>query len=592
MRFTLHLAPPRSPLCLVAVLLALLSPLHAQTSPTKPPAKTASAPTTTTSAPTPGNFVDITQSSHVLFTARASHTSKKYLIETMGSGVALFDYDNDGRLDIFLVNGAPLSDPTPLATIPKKSGPEFWNRLFHQKPDGTFEDVTQKAGLAGIGYDMGVAVGDFDNDGFEDLYVTGVGGNRLYHNNGNGTFTDITQSSGTAGSGWSTSATWVDLDNDGLLDLVVLRYMAWDFNDIYCGEHREGHRAYCHPDTFKAVPPLVFHNDGNGHFTEVAAKLGLDRPGKGLGIAIADFDHDGKIDIAVANDSMPEFLYRNKGNNTFEEVGLLSEMAVDGDGRTFAGMGIDFQDYNNDGLPDLVITDLANEKYALFKNSGDTTFSYDSYVSGISGITMLHSGWGIRFLDYDNDGRKDLLIVQGHDLDNIHLDFPQLHYKEPMLLASNTGKNFVDVSAQSGDVFKQAWVGRGLAIGDIDNDGRLDAVVTTNDGPAYVLHNQTPTSNHWLNLLLIGHRSNRDAIGAEIKLTTPAGSQWVTVSTGGSYLSSSDKRAHFGLGSARQADTLQIRWPSGILQTLKNIPADQLLTINEPTPDPTPPSKP
>ena len=571
----------------VAVLLPLVAgltlSLQAQTpSPAAPSARAASS-----SKPTPGDFVDITQSSHVLFNGEASHTSKKYLIETMGSGVALFDYDNDGRLDIFLANGAPLSDPTPLGTIPQKTGPKYWNRLFHQKPDGTFEDVTEKAGLQGIGYEMGVAVGDYDNDGYEDLYVTGYGGNHLYHNNGNGTFTDVTPQSGTGGSGWSTSATWVDLDNDGLLDLVVLRYMKWDFNDIFCGEHREGHRAYCHPDTFQPISPLVFHNDGNGHFTEVAAKIGLDKPGKGLGIAIADFDRDGKIDIAIANDSMLEYLYRNKGNGTFEEVGLPSEMAVDGDGRTFAGMGIDFQDYNNDGLPDMVITDLANQKYALYKNNGDGSFSYDSYVSGIGGMTLLHSGWGIHFLDYDNDGRKDLLIVQGHDLDTISLDYPQLHYKEPMLLANNTGHSFVDVSAQSGAVFQQAWVARGLATGDLDNDGRIDAVVSTNGGPAYVLRNEIKTTNHWLTLLLIGHRSNRDAIGAEIKLTTPTGSQWVTVTTGGSYLSSSDKRAHFGLGASKQADSIEIHWPSGIVQTLKNISADQILTINEPTAEPT-----
>ncbi len=565
--------------------MCLVLSTHAQTK------TSANAPPNTAAAskPTPGDFVDVTQSSHVIFNAQASHTSKKYLIETMGSGAALFDYDNDGRLDIFLVNGAPLADPTPLGTIPQKSGPKYWNRLFHQKPDGTFEDVTEKAGLEGTGYDMGVAVGDYDNDGYDDLYVTGYGGNHLYHNNGDGTFTDVTKQSGTGGSGWSTSATWVDLDNDGLLDLVVLRYMKWDFNDIYCGEHREGYRAYCHPDTFQPISPLVYHNDGNGHFTEVAAKVGLDKPGKGLGIAVADYDRDGKIDIAIANDSMLEYLYHNKGDGTFEEVGLPSEMAVDGDGRTFAGMGIDFQDYNNDGLPDMVITDLANQKYALYKNNGDGSFSYDSYVSGIGSMTLLHSGWGIHFLDYDNDGRKDLLIVQGHDLDTISLDYPQLHYKEPMMLANNTGSGFVNVSEESGDIFKQAWAGRGLAIGDIDNDGRLDAVVTTNGGPAYVIRNETKTNNHWLTLLLVGHRTNRDGIGSVIKLTTADGSQWDTVTTGGSYLSSSDKRAHFGLGSAKVAESIEIRWPSGIIQTLKNIAADQILKVDEPAGTPAKP---
>jgi len=541
-------------------------------------------PAAATEAPkvVPGNFVDITQQSHIDFLAQASHTDKKYLIETMGSGVALFDYDNDGRLDIFFANGAPLSDPTPKGTIPQKTGPKYWNRLYHQKPDGTFEDVTEKAGLKGINYDMGVAVGDYDNDGYDDLYVTGLGGNHLYHNNGNGTFTDVTQSSGTGGSGWSTSATWVDLDNDGLLDLAVLRYVKWDFDDIWCGEHTPGHRSYCHPDTFEPIAPLVYHNDGHGHFTEVAAKIGLDRPGKGLGVSIGDFDGDGKIDVAVANDSMVEYLYRNKGDGSFEELGMPAEIAVDGDGRTYAGMGIDLQDFDNDGLPDLIITNLANQKYALYRNSGDGSFSYDSYVTGIGSMTLLHSGWGIKFLDYDNDGRKDLLIAQGHDLDTVELNYPQLHYKEPPLLAYNTGKGFVDVSSQSGDVFKERWVGRGLAVGDIDNDGRIDAVFTTNGGPAYVLRNETKTDNHWLTLLLVGHKSNRDGIGAVIKLTTTAGSQWVTVTTGGSYLSASDKRAHFGLGTASVAQSIQIRWPSGILQTLNNIHADQILTVNEP----------
>ena len=529
-----------------------------------------------------GNFVDITAKSHVVFNGQASYTPKKYLIETMGSGVALFDYDNDGLLDIFFVNGAPLTDPMDKGAVPQKTGPKYWNRLFHQKKDGTFEDVTEKAGLQGIGYDMGVAVGDYDNDGYEDLYVTAYGGNRLYHNNGNGTFTDVTEKSGTGGNGWSTSAAWVDLDNDGLLDLVVLRYLDWKFDDVWCGEHREGYRSYCHPDIFKPIVPLVYHNDGNGHFTEVAAKVGIDKPGKGLGIAIADFDRDGKIDLVVANDSMLEYLYRNKGDGTFEEVGMTAEMAVDSDGRTYAGMGVDFQDYDNDGLPDLIITNLANQRYALYRNNGDSSFSYDSYISGIAGMTLLHSGWGIHFFDYDNDGRKDILIAQGHDLDTIELNYPQLRYKEPMLLAHNTGKGFADVSATSGDVFHQAWTGRGLAVGDLDNDGRIDAVVTTNGGPAYVLHNETITTNHWLTLSLVGHRSNRDGIGAVIKLITSAGPQYLTVTPAGSYLSSSDKRAHFGLGTDTSASLIEIRWPSGIIQKLENVHGDQTLTIEEP----------
>jgi hypothetical protein len=531
--------------------------------------------------PLPGKFIDVTSALGVHFNYLSSHTPKHYLLETMGGGVALFDYDNDGRLDIFLVNGAPLQDPTPKGAIPQKTGQNYWNRLYHQKQDGTFEDVTEKAGLQGVGYDMGVAVGDYDNDGFEDLYVTAYGGNKLYHNNGDGTFTDVTEKAGVAGSGWSTSAAWVDLDNDGLLDLVVLRYLQWDFEDIWCGEHKEGYRAYCHPDVFQPISPLVYHNDGNGHFTQVSQKIGLSKPGKGLGIALADYDRDGHIDLFVANDSMVEFLYHNKGDGTFEEVGLLSEVAVDGDGRTYAGMGVDFADYNNDGWPDLVITDLANQRYALYQNNGDGTFTYSSFTSGVARLTMPHSGWGVRFLDYDNDGWKDLLIAQGHDLDTVELSYPNLHYREPMLLLRNTGKEFVDVSAASGDVFSKPWLGRGMAIGDVDNDGLIDAVVATNDGPAHILHNETPTPNHWLTLKLVGHRSNRDAIGAEVKLVTARGQQFATVSTAGSYLSSSDKRVHFGLGPESVAQSIEIRWPSGILQTLKNVRADQILQVDE-----------
>jgi hypothetical protein len=528
-------------------------------------------------------FVDVTQRLGVNFQYKASHTSKKYLLETMGAGLALFDYDGDGRLDIFLVNGAPIADPTPKGTIPQKTDSKYWNRLYHQKSDGTFEDVTEKAGLQGTGYGFGVAVGDFDNDGFEDLYVTAFGGNKLYRNNGNGTFSDVTQTAGVAAGGWSSSAAWVDLDGDGFLDLVVLRYLDWDFEDIWCGEHKAGHREYCHPDHFKTIAPLVYHNNGNGTFTEVAQKSGLAKPTKALGIAVADYDRDGHIDLFFANDSTAEFLYHNKGDGTFEEVGLGAGVSVDMEARTYAGMGVDFADYNNDGWPDLVVTDLANQRYSLYQNSGDGAFSYASYTAGIGQMTLPHSGWGVRFLDYDNDGWKDLLIAQGHDLDTIEANFPNLRYREPMLLARNTGHGFTDVSPQSGVVFHQPWVARGLAIGDIDNDGRIDAVVSTNDGPAHILHNETSSKNHWLLLNLVGHKSNRDAIGAEVTVITSSGAQYATVSTASSYLSASDKRVHFGLGKNSVAQRIEIRWPSGIRQTIKDIAADQILHIDEPT---------
>ena len=531
----------------------------------------------------PAQFVDVTAQGGVHFKDISQHTPHKYLIETMGSGVALFDCDNDGQLDLFLANGAPISNPTPKGTIPQKTGPEYWDRLYRQKPDGTFEDITQKAGVQGTGYDMGVAVGDYDNDGNEDLYVTGYGGNHLYHNNGNCTFTDVTAKAGVAGAGWSTSAAWVDLDNDGYLDLVVLRYVTWDWDDVWCGEHRPGYRGYCHPDVFPPISMLVYHNNGNGTFTEEAHQLGLDKPAKGLGISIADYDRDGHIDLYVANDSMVEYLFHNKGNGTFDEVGLDSEVAVDGDGRTFAGMGTDFTDYDNDGWPDIFVDNLANQKYALYQNAHDGTFNYASYTTGVAGLTLLHSGWGARFVDYDNDGWKDLLIAQGHDMDNVSLTFPQLHYREPISLLRNIdGKKFVDVAPVSGDVFKERWAGRGLATGDINNDGMIDAVVTENDGPAHILMNETKTSNHWLGLDLVGHKSNRDAIGAVVKVTTPAGPQWDTVTTSSSYLSASDKRLHFGLGPSTSASSVEIHWPSGIVQTLKDVKGGRYLRVDEP----------
>jgi hypothetical protein len=528
----------------------------------------------------PAKFVDIAASAGIHFQHQAPHTSRKYLIETMGSGVALFDCDNDGRLDLFLVNGAPYSDPTPPGTIPQKTGPEYWNRMYHQKSDGTFEDVTEKAGLEGVGYGMGVAVGDYDNDGYEDLYVTGYGGNRLYHNNGNCTFTDVTDKAGVAGGGWSTSAAWVDLDNDGRLDLVVDRYVTWDWDDKWCGP--QDNRGYCHPDVFPPISMLVYHNDGNGHFTEESRKLGLDKPAKALGIAIGDYDRDGRIDLFVANDSMPEFLFHQKADGTFEEVGLESGVAVDGDGRTYAGMGVDFADYDNDGFPDLVVTTLADQKYALYHNDHDGTFDYVSYLTGVAGITLLHSGWSLRFLDYDNDGWKDLLIAQGHDLDTVEKSYPQLRYREPMMLLRNMGSHFVDVSSQSGPVFHEAWVGRGMAIGDIDNDGKIDAVVTTNGGQVHMLHNETPTGNHWLTLKLVGHKSNRDGIGAVVEVISSKGPQWVTVTTSSGYLSASDPRPHFGLGADTSAKSVTIRWPSGIVQTLHNVAADRIVQVDEP----------
>jgi hypothetical protein len=541
-------------------------------------------------APSPVTFSDVAAEAHVNFRHAASPTSRKYLPETMGGGVALFDYDNDGRLDIFFTNGARLEDPMPVGARPDKRDPRYRNRLYHQRPDGTFEDVTERAGVEGSGYSMGAAAGDFDNDGFVDLYVTALGSNTLYRNRGDGTFEDVTAKTHAAGSGWSTSAGWFDYDHDGRLDLFVARYMDWDFargGAIFCGEPQR--RAYCHPDNFRGAPNLLLHQRPDGTFEDASARAGVADPGgKGLGVAFADFDDDGWPDVFVANDSVRQQLYRNRGDGTFEDVALTAGAGYDENGKTFAGMGVDAADYDGDGLIDVFITTLSNETYPLFRNNGDLSFTYASPRTGVGRISVLNTGWGARFADFDDDGRRDIFVAQGHVLDTIEQTTTYLKYRQPPLLmlgatTPKSGASFVDVSATAGAPFQLPLAARGAAVGDLDNDGYADIVVAQTDGPALVLHNNGGTRNHWLGLALSGTRSNRSAYGARVVVTDADGRrQTFDTSGAGSYLSSQDPRLLVGLGAAAGVRSIEINWPSGRKQTLTNPQIDRYLAVKEP----------
>jgi tetratricopeptide (TPR) repeat protein len=519
------------------------------------------------------------------FHFRNSPTSRKYLIEAMGGGVAIFDYDNDGWQDIFLVNGAALKDPETDGAAPDKSNPEYWNRLFRNNHDGTFSDVTERAGLKGSGYGMGVGVGDFDNDGFTDLLVTTYGGALLYRNNGNGTFTDVTGRAGVRTSGWTTGAAFLDYNNDGCLDLFVSRYLEWNFSigGMFCGYQKPGGRAYCHPDEFKPVSNYLFRNTCDGRFTDVSEVSHIaGSRGKGLGVAVADFDGDGLPDIYVANDSYPQFLFRNNGDGAFTEVGVRTGVAYNEDGHTFSGMGTAIADIDNDGIPDIVTTALPYEYYALFRGGAGFTFQYESITSGLAQLTRPLGGWGVHIFDFDNDGQKELFLANSHVMDNIEVTQAHLRYAEPPLLLRYSGGKFANISADSGSVFSQPWVARGAAFGDLDNDGDIDAVVSDYDGPVHLLLNQGGNRNHWIALDLQGTKSNRDAIGAKVTLTAGDGKvQYGAVSTAGSYLSANDRRVFFGLGTQTSIKELRIRWPSGTEQVVEQPAADHFLKVVE-----------
>jgi hypothetical protein len=508
------------------------------------------------------------------FTLLNSPTPQKFLIETMPGGVALLDYNNDGLLDIFLVNGGHIESSPAGAEKFERGNPRYWNRLYRQNKDGSFTDVTESAGLsrAGAGnYGMGVAVGDYDNDGYPDLFVTSYGKNILYHNNGNGTFTDVTEKAGVAGGGWSVSAGFFDFDNDGHLDLFVTRYMDWDMrHSKTCGGDW---KTYCPPAEFPATTSLLYRNRGDGTFEDVSVKSGIAaKKGRALGVAFADYDGDGFTDIFVANDGMQQYLFHNNGNGTFTECALESGAALSVDGRPLSGMGTVFQDYDNDGLPDILVTELPREIYGLYHNDGGGAFTNRSLETGLGALTAGSSGWGAGLEDLDNDGWKDLLVAQSHVLDNVESIDPSLHYLEPPLLALN--HNGVFEGAESGIAVPVA--GRGLAFGDLNNDGWMDAVLSVLGGHPLILMNRGGT-RHWLSITLRGTRSNRDGLGARVRVN----GQTRFATTAGSYVSASDKRLHFGLADAKLAQ-IEVAWPSGAMQTLKDIAVDQFLEIREP----------
>ena len=532
----------------------------------------------------PVQFTDITVASGITFRHQASPTSKKYLIETMGGGVALFDYDNDGRLDLYFTNGASIEDPMPRGAIPNKRDARYWNRLYHQRADGKFEDVTVRAGVQGTGYGMGVATGDYNGDGFVDLFVTAYGGSTLYRNNGDGTFTDVTKAAGVSVDGWPSSAGWLDYNRDGRLDLFIARYMDWDFERgaLYCGEPPPGSRAYCHPDNFPGSTNILFRQKVDGTFEDVTEKAGLSDPkGKALGVAFADFDADGWTDIFVAHDSIRQSLHHNNGNGTFEDIALPAGVSYDENGKTFAGMGVDAADYDNDGRPDLLITALSNETYPLFRNNGDNTFNYTTNTAGINQITLLYAGWGTRFIDVDNDGWRDIFVAQGHVLDTIEKTSDYLKYKQPPLLMRNTGRSFVNISDSAGDAFNKTYAARGAAFGDLDNDGDIDIVFSETNGSPIVLRNNG-TKNHWLGLSLAGKDGNKNGLGARVTVLDATNRKQIfDVSVAGSYLSANDPRVLVGLGAVTEVSVVEVRWANGKTQTFKNLGIDRYHVLTE-----------
>ncbi len=523
-------------------------------------------------------FTDIRKSAGITFVQDSTETDEKYYLETMGTGAAWIDYDQDGLMDLFLVQTG--------ATDAYKPDHPLRSALYHNNGDGTFTDVTAKAGVGGEGhYGQGAAVGDYDNDGHPDLYVTGYGRAILYHNNGDGTFTDVTAKAGVADQGqWSTSAAWVDFDKDGWLDLVVLNYLEWTPKvNLWCGERAPGYRSYCSPNDYRGQHIRLYHNNRDGTFTDVSQKSGVGvSEAKGMGVVTADFFGHGWPDIAIANDTWPNFLFQNNGNGTFTDISLISGLAASEDGRYEAGMGIDAADVDGDGLLDVYVTHLDFELNRLYHNNGDGTFTDATYTSGLGNKAMLLSGVAAKFIDYDNDGWPDIVQANGAMVTNINLYHNLVTYKEPLLMWHNLGHGrFEKASDALGPDFNRPVAGRGLATADFLNDGNVGFVVNCRGDYPELMRNEGGTGNHWLEVLLIGTKSNRDGIGATLKLTAGDLVRVDQTKGGTSYMSASDPRIHFGLGRHTRIDSLVITWPSGQTDKITNAPLDTIIAVKE-----------
>jgi enediyne biosynthesis protein E4 len=509
----------------------------------------------------------------------AGKSKERFLPETTGPGCAFLDYDNDGWMDIYLVNSGKCDFYHP--------NPPLRNALYRNNRDGTFTDVTEKAHVPGGGYGQGVAVGDYDGDGFPDIYATQYGRSILYHNNGDGTFTDVTEKAGVAAPGWSSSAVWFDYDNDGKLDLFVCQFVEFSRTlNKSCGSGEEGKHGYCIPRLYKPMPSWLFHNNGDGTFTDVSKSSGIaDSLGKGWGVVATDLNNDGQMDLFVSNDTVPNFVFMNRGKGRFEENATYAGVAYSGEGRARSGMGLDSADFNQDGWMDLFVANIDLERFAIYQNNHDETFDDQAGPTGIGMATRLMSGWGLKFLDYDNDGYLDLFLANGNPDDLIESLHSQVKYQEPLMLFHNTGKKFENVSAQSGPVFAKPLSARGMAIGDFDNDGATDVLVAVNDGAPLLLHNALGGQNHWLGVKLVGTMSNPDAVGARITYQAGDLKQQRMKVGGGSFLSSHDPRMLLGIGKRTKLDWLEIRWPqpSGKIERFTELPIDRYITIVEGT---------